>query len=56
MGCVDVKFTRIGGKASVRFGLVCEPSLPFLRVSDDGFVLTVDGGYIVLNEQHLNNE
>ncbi len=50
MGCIDVKFTRIGGKISASLGLVCEPFLPFLRVNDEGFVLLKDGGYIILNE------
>lgn len=49
-GCVDVNFTRIGGNMSASLGLVCEPSLPFLRVNDGGFVLVSDNGHLILNE------
>ena len=65
MGCLVVQFSRVGGNVSAGsqrvgggmsawLGLVCGTSLsnPYLRVCDGGYVLTVDGGYIMLNEPY----
>lgn len=53
-GGVSASASRVGSGMSAWFGLICGPSLipPYLRVCDGGYVLTVDGGYIILNEPY----